>query len=513
MTMLWIHWQRPWWSLLLPMVLWLLWRFWCRGRQTGFWRDLLPAQLHSVLLSGRDGRNSRLSLWLLVFGMVLAVIALSGPGWRQIEQPVLKGISPLVVVLDLSPAMLSPDLPPNRLTQARHKVTDLLQSRDGEQAALVVYAGSAHTVVPLSDDLRTTTNLLQALTPSIMPEAGRRADLGVARAVQMLQRNSETKGDILLITSALDSEERQGINAALRNSSYHLSILGAGTLQGEPVRLADGSFLKDRDGNILLPRLEDQTLAETARENAGRYATIQLGDNDLKALNLAQTPDDFKNGEEQRKLNLWQDQGYCFLLPLLLIAALAGRKGWLFCLPLLLVMSPPDAQAFQMADLWRTPDQQGQQLMRDHKPEEATNRFADPQWKGNALYESGHYNEALQQFRQDSSATGYYNQGNALARQGRYQEALEAWEQAMDIDPQLEQAKKNHYLVKKMLEQQQQKNQDQKQGQQKQNPQQNGNGQQQEGSDQQSSSGQSGQQQPSGSPNNSSQDQIGRAHV
>jgi Ca-activated chloride channel family protein len=83
-------------------------------------------------------------------------------------------------VLELTPEMLATD-PPNRLEQARRKLFDLLQARSDAQTAIVVYAGSAHTLVPLSDDLATSRNLLDALKPSLMPESGHRADLGVAR--------------------------------------------------------------------------------------------------------------------------------------------------------------------------------------------------------------------------------------------------------------------------------------------------------------------------------------------
>ncbi len=112
---------------------------------------------------------------------LLTILALLGPSWERVEQTSQKPADPLVVVLELTPEMLATDSPPTRLEQARRKLFDLLQARSDAQTAIVVYAGSAHTLVPLSDDLATSRNLLDALKPSLMPEAGHRADLAVGK--------------------------------------------------------------------------------------------------------------------------------------------------------------------------------------------------------------------------------------------------------------------------------------------------------------------------------------------
>ena len=77
------------------------------------------------------------------------------------------------------------------------------------------------------------------------------------------------------------------------------------------------------------------------------------------------------------------------LPPLLLLAACAGRRGWLFCLPLLLMLPPQSSHAFELDDLWLRPDQQGQRLLEAQRPAEAAKRFDNPQWQGLALYQAG----------------------------------------------------------------------------------------------------------------------------
>src|SRR5690606_31000687 len=104
---------------------------------------------------------------------------------------------------------------------------------------------------------------------------------------------------------------------------------------------------------------------------------------------LETTGDEAQTGQAL-SLEHWVDQGYWLLLPLLLLAAVAGRRGWLFCLPLLLMPVPGHAADF----LWLRADQQGQRLLDTDRPEEAATLFTDPRRQGYALYLAGQYAEA-----------------------------------------------------------------------------------------------------------------------
>lgn len=244
-TALWPHWFRPQWLLILPLLVLLIWRLWHRQKRAGRWQMLLPTHFHAVLLNGGRGSNSKLPWLALGLAWLLALFALLGPSWQRVEQISQKPVDPLVVILELTPQMLATDTPPTRLEQARRKLLDLLQKRSDAQTAIVVYAGSAHTLVPLSDDLVTSHNLLDAIRPSIMPMNGQRADLAVHKALTLLKQGALGQGRILLLTSSLSEQERQGIREALRGQSPPLLILGIGTAEGAPVTQENGSLLKD----------------------------------------------------------------------------------------------------------------------------------------------------------------------------------------------------------------------------------------------------------------------------
>ncbi len=170
MIELWPHWLRPLWLLSVPVLAWLLFKLWHRRQRAGRWQMILPPQFHAVLLGGGSGSRSKLPWVALGLAWLLLVLALLGPSWQRLEETRQRPADPLVILLELTPQMLAEDVQPNRLEQARRKILDLLEHRRDSQTALIVYAGSAHTLVPLSDDLGTTRNLLEAVDPAIMPQ-------------------------------------------------------------------------------------------------------------------------------------------------------------------------------------------------------------------------------------------------------------------------------------------------------------------------------------------------------
>ena len=454
MSTLWPHWFRPEWLLILPLLGWLLWQRWHREKRAGRWQKILPPAFHRVLLSGGSGRSSKLPWIALGLGWLLALLALLGPSWQRVEQSSQKPEDPLVVMLELTPEMLATDSSPNRLEQARRKIYDLLQNRSDAQTAVIVYAGSAHTLVPLSDDMATSRNLLEALKPSIMPQPGHRADLAIGKALELLDQSALGQGRLLLITSSLSEQERNGIRQALSGHAPQLLILGIGSREGAPVVDENGQFLQDDQGAILLPRLDSPSLRAFALDVGGRYRQARLDDNDLRGLGLLDGPRNLRNDGQTLQLDTWADQGYWLLLPLLLLVACAGRRGWLFCLPLLFMLQPQPAQAMSFADLWLRPDQQGLRLLQQNKPLLAVEHFSDPLWQGVALYRAGDYAGAARRFAEVNSASAHYNRGNALAMNGELEAAIDAWEQALELQPELEAAAQNKALVEQLLEQQ-----------------------------------------------------------
>lgn len=441
----WLPLLRPGWLLLLlplGLCLWLLRR---HQQRAGAWQQLLPAAFQPWLLTRVRLQRSPWPWRLLLAGWLLAVLALAGPVLQQ-ARPALPRPAPLVVLVALTPDLLASDLQPSRLQQVIRKLHDLLRTRAGGSTAIILYAGSAHILLPLSTDVETGRNLLGALHPDLMPLAGQRADLAVGEAIALLERSGEGRGRLLLLASSLSDAELAGIRQPLQDSGLPLDILGVGSETGAPVPEGAG-LQREADGRIRISRLDSHRLALLASQHGGHYSPLTSTPADLRRLEQpalaasASTPGG----------RLLEDAGHWLLLPLLLLAALAGRRGWLLMLGGCLLLPPP-AQAFEWQDLWWRRDQQGWHLLQDGQPAEAAARFTDPRWQGIAWYAAGDYTAAARAFAGGSDAIAHYNLGNALAHSGELEAAIDAWDQALQIDPQLQVARDNRERVRQLLQ-------------------------------------------------------------
>ncbi|MDX1636043.1 MAG: VWA domain-containing protein [Marinobacter sp.] len=499
-----LHFLRPLWLLLL-LVLPLLPAVvrQARQRESGWSRVIPPALLRPLLRSEGSTRQSpRLAALPLVLAWVLLSLALAGPAWREAPTPLTQQNDSLVIALNLSLSMLATDVSPDRLTLAKRKIRDLLQTRDGSLNALVVYAGDAHVVTPLTDDNETIEALLGVLDPIMMPATGNRADLAVAKAKELLERGGRGKGRILLITDDIRADHRYDIRAMLETSPYPLSAIVVGTEAGGPIPLPKQGFIRD-NGEIVIVSADPEALAQLTARTGGASHPLTVDNSDLRALDLrARDSDDWRQTEQDLSVSRWQDDGYWLLwlaLPLLL---LGWRRGALLAVVIMaLPLAPRPAMALDWADLWARPDQRGQALIQ-RDPEQAAERFEDPAWRGSALYRAGEFEAASKAFERAEGADARYNQGNALARAGQLEQALAAYEQALAQAPEHEDARHNRDLVKELLEQQQEQqngeNGDQSQDSQQQESQNGDQGQQQPQGDQQPSDGQPSEQPDAG---------------
>ena len=128
--------------------------------------DLLPA----LRLPGAGGGSP----WrLLVAAWTVAVLALAGMTWERDQSVGYHAPSDWILVLDLSPSMAATDVPPDRATRARYVISDFLNAAQDTRVALVVFAGEAHTVTPLTTDVETVRALLPALAPEHHARIGR----------------------------------------------------------------------------------------------------------------------------------------------------------------------------------------------------------------------------------------------------------------------------------------------------------------------------------------------------
>ncbi len=450
------HLIRPWWLVALPIGIFLAWWLWQRSFGASNWQAVCDQQLLPHLLVQLGGARSGLPLTLLVIAWVLAVLALAGPSWERQVQPVFSNIQGRVIVLDVSRSMDAVDLKPSRLALARFKTADILRQPFDGQYALVVFAGDAFTVSPLTDDADTLLNLLPALDTNVVPVQGSRADLGLKMAGTLLQQTGIQHGEVILITDGVD-EQTKASAAQLLSQTYRVNVLGVGSDTGGPIPMAKGGFFKDDAGNIVLAGLDRAALQQVAEAGGGEYVGLSSNDDDIKTLLARKITDSFDLQVKQTELTseLWVDRGPWLVLLLLPLAAVAFRRGWLMVLPLVVFSLPPSpAHAFAWDELWLRPDQRAARAFKQGDMETAANIEQQAGWQGSAHYRSENFPAAEQAFSKNDSADNHYNRGNALAKQGKLQEALEAYQTALNLNPDMEDASHNYEIIKRALENQ-----------------------------------------------------------
>lgn len=461
------HFLRPYWLLALIALAVCLYAFYRRRLKQGTWAEVCDPQLLDWLLVDKPVKRQTYRLyWMLVAG-IIAIVALAGPSWEQLPVPVFRNQSALVIALDLSESMYANDLKPNRIARARFKITDILRQRQDGQSALIVYSDAAFVVTPLSNDTETIIHQLKVLEPSLMPGKGNNTKAAMVLAAKLFKQAGVQSGQVLLISDSGGSRSK-AISAAeeLSKRGHQLFILGVGTEAGAPIPQA-GGFVKDANGSILIPKLNQSNLKSMADVGNGIYRKIRSGNTDIKqlidAIDQSESTDVSKQAVSE--INQWKDRGPWLVLLLIPLAALAFRRGYIAVIFIAFTSVSPDSYALSWDDLWSNTNQRGQTAFNNNQYDAAANHFDSPEWKAASHYRAGQFDKAAEILKQlPESSDNFYNLGNAQVRQQQLQDALKSYQQALKLNPDNADAQHNKEIVEKALKQQkQQQNQDNKQ--------------------------------------------------
>lgn len=447
--------------LLLPaaIALYIIWR---RRLSGSTWFNVIDADLLPHLLEGEQKARERWPVMLAGVAALIAILALAGPAWKRLPQPVSQTQDALLILLDLSLSMRASDVAPSRIERAHLKIRDVLRERNEGLTALIAYAGDAHTVAPFTDDAKTIESMLPALKPEIMPKLGSRPDLAIALGQQLLQDANLNTARVLMITDDIRASQIDAMQSGL-GSALELAVMAVGSGDGSPIPLPQGGFLKDNAGEIIVAKVDVSRIRNAASQLGARFAELSSDSGDIQKL-LPERRAELKDLKEtEREFDVWQDEGATLLLLLLPLALFAFRRGLI--LPLVLVtVLPSTADAAEPAQMWRnlwqTPDQQASEALQNGDAETAQQLFENSDWRASAAYRAGDFEQAAELFGEQNA----YNHGNALARAGKLDEAIAAYDQALQENPNNEDAAFNKQLVEELKKQQEeQQQQDQQQ--------------------------------------------------
>jgi len=456
-----LHFLRPWWLLALlipPVILWLAAR---SDDIRNRWKGMIAPHLLDKLIveANRHGRIN--PSWLLASLMALGTIAAAGPAWQREAPPFVEDTAPLVIAVDLSPTMDAIDISPSRIERAKLKIRDILTARPGARTAIVAYAGTAHLVVPLTEDASLIESYSDALATRIMPEPGKNTS-GALSLSNNLFRTEGMAGTILFLTDGIEPAALDALKAANANG---IVILGIGTAEGGPVKTADGGFLTNAGGGRLLPKLDIEALKQIQSATGADVATITDDDTDVRWI-IQRISTNFSDTQATEG-NRWRDAGWWLVAPVALLLVFSFRRGWVVKVGALLLtirlLTPSSAEAAGFIDLWLTPDQLGQLAFEQNDFEGAAGHFLDPMWKGIALYRAGHFQDALDAFAAVDTAESWYNQANILLHLGKFEEAVAAYHKATEKRKDWPDAEADLVIAERLLKEQQEKEQEQPQ--------------------------------------------------
>ena len=503
-------------NLLLLIPLWLLAvvvynrliRF--KPNQERNWDNLVDKVLQPFVISGfttednelnqRKQRNksSRITTWLIALAGLLTLLALSGPSLHKRQVALYEDQQGLVIALDLSASMLTQDIQPSRLQRAKFAIIDLLKQRKTGYTALVVFAGDAFSVTPLTNDVETIFAQLTHMSPSIMPTQGSRLDKAIFHSTDLLTNASYHTGKILLVTDGL-SNLSKSIDAAhlAHKKGYEVSVLAIGTEAGAtiPVSLDNGlnggldasldknSVLLNKEGNKVIASLNSDNKEDLqAVVNAGNGILLvsAAGNSSIPILVNRYKASKKLGTSTKNTLEFPINAGVWLLFPVVLIVLLLFHRGliWVLCvimlLPSIVLMPSQEVYAadsglslnsdWSWDSLWLKSKQQARKILInpskhqqyqdqvDIKTIQEKQVFSDNYWKAATAYRAKNYELAIELYTQENSAEASYNKGNALVKTDELEAALAAYQTALEKQPEHKDAGFNLNLVRKRQE-------------------------------------------------------------
>ncbi len=438
------HFLRPQWLMLFLPLLVLVTLRWKKESQNAL-HDVLPEHLRKVLLIDNQGWQSHLPLKFLTLGFAIAIVACAGPTWQHLPSPFGEDKAELLIVLDASESMLETDIAPNRLTRAKHKIQSIVEQRNGGKTGLIVFAGTAHTAMPMTSDTKVLLPYLAAISPDIMPKSGKQAETALPIIAEHFTRSTQQAGGtVLFVTDGISPQAISEYQSYFSQSGSQLLVLAVGN---QDVAAAN------------MP-LDMKALSSLTSKSGGSLIQVSTDNQDVERISRLIEKHLQLNGESDMP---WQDMGYYLLFPVALLLLLWFRKGWLVqwvIVGVVLtgfsasppVMAQPSGTEVHMRvneavqgdalnqkknasqpissseklyrwwmNLWFTPDQQGQRLFNQKDYLAAAKHYQDPFRKGVAYYYASEYQLAYTAFLQaKGSDLALYNAATALARQREY---------------------------------------------------------------------------------------------
>lgn len=275
-----IDWKHPeWlfaWTLLLVVGIQYVW---FRRRQSRYWKTVGEADLLTRMGFVLTTKHSLRHLVLSGMAMALLIMALANPRiGRRYERVQQMGVD-IIIALDISNSMLASDEQPTRLARAKLLINQFLDQAKGDRVGLVVFAGDAFVLVPMTGDYQALKSMLAPVSPELIARQGTAIGKAIEIGIQTCSSSSEPFGTILILT---DGEDHEGgaleMAARAREQGLRVHTIGIGSSSGttimEPVAGNNSRVKRDRSGQEVLTRMNPEILAGIAQQGGGEFKPL-----------------------------------------------------------------------------------------------------------------------------------------------------------------------------------------------------------------------------------------------
>jgi Ca-activated chloride channel family protein len=450
---------------------------------TELWDRLMP-DVH------RRRQTFKFLLLLAAVGLLLTSFLRPRWGfhWEEIKR---KGVD-LIVAVDVSESMLAEDIRPNRLERAKREITDLVGMLKGDRVGLIAFAGAAFLECPLTLDYGSFRIFLDYLDTELIPVPGTAIGEAIQTAIRSFSTERRASKALVLITDGEDHPgEAEKAAEEAKEKGIRIFTIGIGSEDGAPIPLrgGKGDFKKDRKGQVVMSRLRETALQKIALATGGSYVRSVSGDMDLKKIYEEEIRGKMEAGElKSTKKRRWEERFQWFLFGSILLLALesllpdrkrppakkSGRPRFalrkqavrvsLLGLGLLFSTTRP-AEADSVYGKMK----KAEESYETEAYAEALEGFLDAQVErpedirlkyniGSTQYRMRGFGEAEEAFWGAANAgdpelkqKAFYNLGNTAYRQGKLEDAVAHYKQALDLDPEDEDARFNLEFVREEI--------------------------------------------------------------
>lgn len=427
--------------------------------------------------------------WMLLAAMALIIVMMARPQMgTRISHEKRTGIES-IIAMDISNSMLAEDVTPSRLDRTKMMVENLVDNFTDDKIGLIVFAGDAFVQLPITSDYVSAKMFLSEIEPSLIATQGTDIATAINMAANSFTQQQGVGKAIIVIT---DGEDHEGgaleAAKAAKKKGMRVYVLGVGSDKGAPIPLGNGDYMKDRTGNTVMTKLNEEMCRQIAEAGGGAYIHVDNNTNAQRQLDNELA----KLSKKEMQSTIYSDydeqfQAFGIIAIILLILEICilesknpiarrlnifGRKQRTTTLIIALLVA---SASFAQND--RRYITQGNKLFRSGQFDKAEVAYRkaieknprNPQAHynlGNSLMAQKKDSAAVQSFQKSTEletskirkAMAYHNMGVVCQQHKMYGEAIEAYKNSLRLNPKDDATRYNLELCKR--QQRNQKNQD-----------------------------------------------------